>query len=156
VCRAVVSSALSPATMLLRCRIGSSPRCTALDSLSKFDEERCLSDRRLPQQRGLGPVDRRKPPDERNVLRVGVQSLLTRERGIDRGITLYYNVVVSAVRRVSTFRLDDVLLEGMQVIWERDGIQPSEQVRRALRAWLESKGIKMKATLRGALTGRRV
>jgi hypothetical protein len=68
---------------------------------------------------------------------------------------VYYNVVVSPVRRVSTFRLDDDLLEGMQLIWQRDGVQPSEQVRRALRAWLESKGIKMKAAPRRAQTRRR-
>ena len=30
----------------------------------------------------------------------------------------------------------------MQEIWQRDGIQPSEQIRRALRVWLESKGVK--------------
>jgi hypothetical protein len=79
-----------------------------------------------------------------------------RVRDIDNSITTYYTVSVSPVRRVSTFRLDDDLLEGMQVIWERDGVQPSEQVRRALRAWLESKGIKMKATPRRAPTRRRV
>jgi hypothetical protein len=48
-------------------------------------------------------------------------------------------------RKVAAFRLDDDLLEGMQETWERHGVQPSEQVRRALRAWLESKGVKMKA-----------
>lgn len=30
---------------------------------------------------------------------------------------------------------------GLQVVYERDGILPSEQVRRAVRAWLESKGV---------------
>jgi hypothetical protein len=32
----------------------------------------------------------------------------------------------------------------MKEIWQRDGVQPSEQIRRALRAWLEAKGVKMK------------
>jgi hypothetical protein len=50
---------------------------------------------------------------------------------------------VTPVRRVSTFRLDDDLLEGMQVLWQRDGVLPSEQVGRALRVWLESKRVKI-------------
>jgi len=43
--------------------------------------------------------------------------------------------------KITTFRLDDELLEGLKAMQERDGVQPSEQVRRALRAWLETKGI---------------
>jgi hypothetical protein len=42
-----------------------------------------------------------------------------------------------------TIRLDDELHEGMRRLWQRDGIQPSEQIRRALRAWLEAKGVKL-------------
>jgi metal-responsive CopG/Arc/MetJ family transcriptional regulator len=45
-------------------------------------------------------------------------------------------------RRVTTFRIDEDLLQGLQEIWERDGVQVSEQVRRAIRMWLESKGLK--------------
>jgi len=44
-------------------------------------------------------------------------------------------------RRVTTLRLDDALLDGMQTVWERDGILLSEQVRRAVQAWLKTKGI---------------
>jgi hypothetical protein len=44
-------------------------------------------------------------------------------------------------RKQHTFRLDEDLFDGLQVVWERDGIQVSEQVRRAIRAWLETKGI---------------
>jgi hypothetical protein len=29
----------------------------------------------------------------------------------------------------------------MQELWERDGINASEQIRRALRIWLKSKGV---------------
>jgi len=47
-------------------------------------------------------------------------------------------------RKVMTFRIDDDLVEGMDKLWERDGIAVSEQVRRAIRLWLESKGIKGK------------
>jgi len=37
--------------------------------------------------------------------------------------------------------LDDELLEGLDQVRERDGITIGEQVRRAVRAWLETKGI---------------
>lgn len=46
-------------------------------------------------------------------------------------------------RRVATFRLDDELRAGLDVIWEREGINPSEQVRRAIEAWLSSKGLRL-------------
>jgi hypothetical protein len=44
-------------------------------------------------------------------------------------------------RKLAAFRLDDDLLEGLQVVYDRDGILPSEQVRRAVRTWLEAKGV---------------
>jgi hypothetical protein len=47
-------------------------------------------------------------------------------------------------KKVTTFRIDDDLLAAMRELQERDGILPSEQIRRALRPWLESKGV-MKA-----------
>ena len=47
-------------------------------------------------------------------------------------------------RRVATFRLDEDLREGLETIWQREGIPPSEQVRRAIRAWLDARGIKTK------------
>jgi hypothetical protein len=40
--------------------------------------------------------------------------------------------------------VDDDLLEAMRRLQERDGMPLSEQIRRALRPWLESKGV-MKA-----------
>jgi metal-responsive CopG/Arc/MetJ family transcriptional regulator len=60
-------------------------------------------------------------------------------------------------RRVTAFRLDDELLEGLQQVWERDGVQPSEQVRRAIRAWLETKNVdaKKKTANRRASTRRK-
>lgn len=48
---------------------------------------------------------------------------------------------MAVTRRIVTFRLDDELLEGLQAVQERDGILPSEQARRAIRMWLESKGV---------------
>ena len=47
---------------------------------------------------------------------------------------------MTPIRKLSAFRLDDDLRDGLQAVWERDGIQPSEQVRRAVRVWLEEKG----------------
>ena len=44
-------------------------------------------------------------------------------------------------RKHHAFRIDEDLFEGLQTIAERDGVQISEQVRRAIRAWLEAKGI---------------
>jgi hypothetical protein len=48
---------------------------------------------------------------------------------------------VAPERRISTFRLDDELLEGLKAVEKRDGIPPSEQARRAIRKWLEEKGV---------------
>jgi len=44
-------------------------------------------------------------------------------------------------RRTLTFRIDDELLDGLQAVYARDGILQSEQLRRAIRTWLESKGV---------------
>jgi len=50
------------------------------------------------------------------------------------------------------FRED--ILEAMRRLQERDGILPSEQIRRALRPWLEAKGV-MKAERKRVDTRRR-
>ncbi len=61
---------------------------------------------------------------------------------------------MTPTRRNTTLRLDDDLFDGLQVVWQRDGIQPSEQIRRALRVWLEEKGV-MKSDRKRALTRKR-
>ncbi len=43
--------------------------------------------------------------------------------------------------RVVTFRPDPELDAAMQALKERDGMPLSEQIRRALRPWLELKGV---------------
>jgi len=48
---------------------------------------------------------------------------------------------MTPAKRVTAFRIDDDLLESMQRLQERDGIPFSEQIRRALRPWLEAKGV---------------
>jgi hypothetical protein len=55
---------------------------------------------------------------------------------------------MTPTRRNTTIRLDDDLYEAMQVVWQRDGIQPSEQIRRGLRMYLESKGVTFKKSER--------
>jgi hypothetical protein len=60
------------------------------------------------------------------------------------------NTIVAPVpqRKVkaTTFRLDDDLWAGLQAVKERDGVPVGEQVRRGIRLWLDSKGIKPKGT----------
>ena len=58
-------------------------------------------------------------------------------------------------RRITTFRIDEELLAGLREIHERDGVPVPEQVRRAIRSWLESKGVMRKAERKRAATRRR-
>ena len=58
--------------------------------------------------------------------------------------------------RPTNLRLEEELLEGMRALRAREGIPVSEQVRRAISAYLESKGVKVKKTAkRGARTPRK-
>jgi hypothetical protein len=43
-------------------------------------------------------------------------------------------------RRLVAFDLDEDLIRGIKLVRERDGIFQAEQVRRALRQWLEQRG----------------
>jgi Arc/MetJ-type ribon-helix-helix transcriptional regulator len=43
-------------------------------------------------------------------------------------------------RRPYTFYLDSDLAEGLKAIKERVGVSESEQIRRAIRQWLDSQG----------------
>ena len=52
-------------------------------------------------------------------------------------------------------RIDAALLDGLQAIKERDGVPVSEQVRRAIQAWLESKGITVAKADRKRVTATR-
>lgn len=61
---------------------------------------------------------------------------------------------MTPTRKTFTFRVDDDVLEGLQAVWQRDGISVSEQIRRALKVWLESKGV-VKAERKRADTRKR-
>ncbi len=47
-------------------------------------------------------------------------------------------------RMMHSFYLDPELSDGLKEIKDRDGINESEQVRRAVRQWLQAKGLKLK------------
>jgi hypothetical protein len=51
-------------------------------------------------------------------------------------------------RRMHSFYLEPELSAGLKAIKDRDGISESEQVRRAVRLWLESKGLRLKPAAR--------
>jgi hypothetical protein len=50
---------------------------------------------------------------------------------------------MSNKRVITTFRLDEDLLEGLREVQERDGVLVSEQVRRGIKLWLHERGIRI-------------
>ena len=50
------------------------------------------------------------------------------------------------LRRLFNFVISDEMAEGLKAVKERDGISESEQVRRAVAAWLTSKGISLRSS----------
>ena len=56
---------------------------------------------------------------------------------------------------VTTLRVDDRLMEALRLVKERDGIPISEQVRRAIEAWLREKGVEVKTERKRAGTRKR-
>jgi Arc/MetJ-type ribon-helix-helix transcriptional regulator len=63
--------------------------------------------------------------------------------------------VPNRIRPLCTFTLDPDLIAGLKKLRERDGVSESETVRRALRKWLERKGVvrKGRATVPGRQKG---
>jgi len=51
-------------------------------------------------------------------------------------------------RRLYNFRIDEDLDEGLKAVKDRDGISESEQIRRAVREWLQRKGVLQSAPRR--------
>jgi len=58
-------------------------------------------------------------------------------------------------KKQTAFRIDPDILAGLQEVKERVGIPISEQVRRALRTWLESMGDKSLKTERKRVAPRK-
>ena len=52
-----------------------------------------------------------------------------------------------AQRKLAAFRLDPEIIAGLEEVKQRDGVPVSEQVRRALVAWLETKRVNPTAAL---------
>jgi hypothetical protein len=69
--------------------------------------------------------------------------------------SLYYNQHMSPIDRVVTFRPDQDLLKGMQALKDRDGVPYSEQIRRSLRMWLDTKGVFAQTPRRRGATARK-
>jgi hypothetical protein len=53
------------------------------------------------------------------------------------------------------FFIEQPQRDGLRLVKERDGISESEQIRRAIDAWLESRGVLKKAAPRRASTRRK-
>jgi hypothetical protein len=58
-------------------------------------------------------------------------------------------------RRRYNFWIDDDQREGLREVKERDGVLESEQIRRAIKAWLEAKGVKVKTAKRSVRVPRK-
>lgn len=58
-------------------------------------------------------------------------------------------------RKRCTFWIDPEQLAALKHVQERDGVQQSEQIRRALAAWLRARGVPVKPERKRAVTRRR-
>lgn len=82
--------------------------------------------------------------------------VVTTERLTPQYIRRIMTEPMSPNLKPATFRIDAHLLEGLEEIRRRDGVGVSEQVRRAITAWLQVKGIgEKKAAPRRASTRRK-
>jgi hypothetical protein len=52
----------------------------------------------------------------------------------------------------TTFRLETEIMDALAAIRDRDGIAVSEQVRRALKQWIDAKNVKVKSDRKRAST----
>jgi hypothetical protein len=65
-------------------------------------------------------------------------------RQLDLGKSHALHLAPVTPKRLTNFRLEDELLEGLSLVKDRDGIPLTEQVRRAVRMWLDSRGVTVK------------
>ena len=63
--------------------------------------------------------------------------------------------MIPTTKQQTAFRLEAEIRDGLQAVKERDGIPLSEQVRRALRAWLQEKGVSVTKTERKRAANRK-
>ena len=53
-------------------------------------------------------------------------------------------------KELTAFRVDADIMEGLRRVKDRDGVPLSVQVDRALRAWLEDKGVALKTPVKAS------
>jgi hypothetical protein len=51
-------------------------------------------------------------------------------------------------RPIYNFALDQQLIDALRAIKARDGVSESEQIRRGIRLWLKTKGVRIEAPAR--------
>ena len=56
----------------------------------------------------------------------------------------------------TTFRLESELIAALQALKERDGVPATESVRRAVRAWLDQKGVEVQKGVKVEKKSRKV
>jgi hypothetical protein len=59
-------------------------------------------------------------------------------------VLLMYIYIRMGQRSRYNFWIDESLREGLQLVYVRDGVLPSEQIRRAIKDWLTKRGFKAK------------
>jgi hypothetical protein len=75
---------------------------------------------------------------------------------IDGRCYTVFDAMMPSAKKQTAFRIEAEILSGLQTVKERDGVPVSEQVRRALRAWLEEMGVGVtKAERKRAVTRKR-
>ena len=72
---------------------------------------------------------------------------------LQRVITIFQ--IIALTLKPTTFRLETEIMAALGEIRDRDGVAVSEQVRRALRQWIDAKGVKIKTERKRAATRKR-
>jgi hypothetical protein len=68
---------------------------------------------------------------------------------------MVYTIVDVAPKQPYHVKLDRELIQALRAIKTREGIPESEQIRRGIRLWLQSKGVKVEADRQRASKARR-
>jgi len=59
------------------------------------------------------------------------------------------------IKKLYSFPMDAALAAGLKAVKDRDGISEAEQIRRGIRMWLDSVGVKTKTERPRAVTRKR-
>jgi hypothetical protein len=59
------------------------------------------------------------------------------------------------IKKLYSFPMDPALAAGLKAVKERDGISEAEQIRRGIRLWLDSAGVKIKTERPGSVKPRK-